>query len=145
MQISSIRRHFSACKHWFSDLAYQITLKKCVRPFVLRNKSILDTFKIRISWFCFLRVSSYLPFFQYGATNFWVCDPPKKLSVDIYLQWKTSFILYDDEVNSLKSIQRLRLIVYQMYWWNARKQSIFHTGVATLQAIFQPSSMLECC
>ena len=49
MQISSIRRHFSAYKHWFSDLAYQITLKECVRPFVFRNKSILDTFNIRIS------------------------------------------------------------------------------------------------
>ena len=56
------------------------------------------------------------------------CATPKKLSVDIYLQLKTSFILKDDEVNSLKSIQRLRLIEYQVYWWNARKQSIFHTG-----------------
>ena len=49
MQISSIRRHFSDCKHWLSDLAYQITLEKCVRLFVFRNKSIRDTFKIRIS------------------------------------------------------------------------------------------------
>ena len=37
----------------------------------------------------------------------------------------------------LKSIQKLRLIVYQVYWWNAWKQSIFHTGVAILQAIFR--------
>ena len=43
------------------------------------------------------------------------CATPKKLSVDIYLQLKTSFILKDDVVNSLKSIQRLRLIVYQVY------------------------------
>ena len=49
MQISSIRRRFSACKHWFWDLAYHVTLKKFVRPYVFRNKSILDTFKIRIS------------------------------------------------------------------------------------------------
>ena len=25
MQIRSLRRHFSACQHWFSDSAYQIT------------------------------------------------------------------------------------------------------------------------
>ena len=48
MQISSIRRHFSACKDWFLDLPnYQTTLKKCDRPVVFRKKSILDTFKIR--------------------------------------------------------------------------------------------------
>ena len=35
----------------------------------------------------------------------------------------TSFILLDDEVNFLKSNQKLRLIVNQVYWWNARKQS----------------------
>ena len=29
----------------------------------------------------------------------------QKLSIDIYLQLKTSFILLDDEVNFLKSIQ----------------------------------------
>ena len=40
---------------------------------------------------------------------------------------KTSFILQDDEVNVLKIIQKLRLIVYQVCWWNAWKQSIFHT------------------
>ena len=56
MQISSIRRHFSAYKHWFSDEAYQITLKKCVRHFAFRKKTILDTLKIRTSYFCFLRV-----------------------------------------------------------------------------------------
>ena len=65
------------------------------------------------------------------------CTTPKKLSIDIYLQLKTSFILLDDEVNFLKSTQKLRLIVYQVYLWNARKQSIFHTGVATLQVIFR--------
>ena len=60
MQISSIRHHFAACKHWFSDLAYQITLKKCVRPFVFKKKSILDTFKIRFrdSVFCEYKVIS---------------------------------------------------------------------------------------
>ena len=30
------------------------------------------------------------------------CATPQKLSVDIYHQLKTSFILWDDEVNSLK-------------------------------------------
>ena len=25
MQIRSLRRHFSACQHWFSNSAYQIT------------------------------------------------------------------------------------------------------------------------
>ena len=48
-------------------------------------------------------------------------------------------VFKDDEVNFLKSIQKLRLIVYQaqVYWLNVQKQSIFHTGVATLQAIFR--------
>ena len=40
----------------------------------------------------------------------------QKLSIDIYLQLKTSFIVLDDEVNFLKSIQKLRLIVYQLCW-----------------------------
>ena len=26
MQIKSLRRHFSACQHWFLDSAYQITI-----------------------------------------------------------------------------------------------------------------------
>ena len=90
MQISSIRRHFSACKHWFSDKAYQITLKKCVRPFVFRNKSILDTLKVRDSVFCEYKVIS--PFFNM-ARPISECVTSKKLSVDIYLQLKTSFIL----------------------------------------------------
>ena len=58
-------------------LWYQITVKKCVRPFVFRNKYILDTFKIlfRDSVFCEYKVISL--FFQYDATHFWVCDPNK--------------------------------------------------------------------
>ena len=35
----------------------------------------------------------------------------QKLSIDIYLQLKASFIHLDDEINFLKSIQKLRLIV----------------------------------
>ena len=37
MQIRSLRRHFSACQHWFSDSAYQITPNKGVKPFSSRN------------------------------------------------------------------------------------------------------------
>ena len=59
----------------------------------------------------------------------------QELIIDIYLQWKTSFILYDDGV--LKSIQKLRQIVNQVYWRNARKQSIFHTVIAAMQVIFR--------
>ena len=70
MQISSIRRHFSACKHWFSDLAYQITLKKCVRPHVFRNKSKLDTLKFVFRDSVFREYKAISPFFKYGATNF---------------------------------------------------------------------------
>ena len=33
MQIRSLRRHFSACQHWFLDSAYQITPNKDVEPF----------------------------------------------------------------------------------------------------------------
>ena len=74
---------------------------------------ILLKFVFRDSVFCEYKVIS--PFF-YMALPISECATPKKSSVDIYLQLKTSFILKDDEVNSLKSIQRLRLIVYQMYW-----------------------------
>ena len=34
MQIRPLRRHFSACKHWFSDSAYQITPNQDVNPFL---------------------------------------------------------------------------------------------------------------
>ena len=34
MQIRSLRRHFSACQHWFSDSAYQIPLIKVSNPFI---------------------------------------------------------------------------------------------------------------
>ena len=37
MQIRSLRRHFSACQHWFSDLAYQITPNQGVKPFSSQN------------------------------------------------------------------------------------------------------------
>ena len=37
MQIRSLRRHFSACQHWFSDLAYQITPNLSVKPFSSQN------------------------------------------------------------------------------------------------------------
>ena len=33
MQIRSLRRHFSACQHWFLDLAYQSTPNQCVKSF----------------------------------------------------------------------------------------------------------------
>ena len=34
MQIRSLRRHFSASQHWFSDSAYQITPNQGVKPFL---------------------------------------------------------------------------------------------------------------
>ena len=37
MQIRPLRRHFSACQHWFSDSAYQITPIQCVKPFSSQN------------------------------------------------------------------------------------------------------------
>ena len=74
---------------------------------------ILLNFVFRDSVLCEYKVIS--PFFNM-ALPISECATQKKLSVDIYLQLKTSFILKDDEVNSLKSIQRLRLIVYQVYW-----------------------------
>ena len=92
MQISSIRRHFSACKHSFSDLAYQITLKKCVRPLSseISPYLILLKFVFRDSVFCVYKVISP---FSNMALPISECATPKKLSVDIYLQLKTSFIL----------------------------------------------------
>ena len=37
MQIRPLRRHFSACQHWFSDSAYQITSNQGVKPFSSQN------------------------------------------------------------------------------------------------------------
>ena len=37
MQIRPLRRHFSACQHWFSDSAYQITPNQGVKPFSSQN------------------------------------------------------------------------------------------------------------
>ena len=37
MQIRSLKRHFSACQHWFSDSAYQITPNQGVKPFSSQN------------------------------------------------------------------------------------------------------------
>ena len=37
MQIRSLRRHFSACQHWFSDSANQITPNQDVKPFSSQN------------------------------------------------------------------------------------------------------------
>ena len=37
MQIRSLRRHFSACQHWFSDSACQITPNLGVKPFSSQN------------------------------------------------------------------------------------------------------------
>ena len=34
MKIKPLRRHFSACQHWFSDSAYQITPIKVSNPFL---------------------------------------------------------------------------------------------------------------
>ena len=88
MQISSIRRHFSAYKHWFSDLAYQITLDPLSSD--ISTYLILLKFVFRDSVFCEYKVIS--PFFNM-ALPISECATPKKLSVYIYLQLKTSFIL----------------------------------------------------
>ena len=56
------------------------------------------------------------------------CTTPKKLSVDIYVQLKTNFIPKDDEVNSLKSIQRLRLIVLLSVLVKCTKTEYFSHG-----------------
>ena len=37
MPIRLLRRHFSACQHWFSDSAYQITHNQGVKPFSSQN------------------------------------------------------------------------------------------------------------
>ena len=37
MQIRSLRRHFSACQHWFLDSAYQIIPNLGVKPFSSQN------------------------------------------------------------------------------------------------------------
>ena len=37
MQNRSLRHHFSACQHWFSDSAYQITPNQGVKPFSSQN------------------------------------------------------------------------------------------------------------
>ena len=37
MQIRSLRLHFPACQHWFSDSAYQITPNKGVKSFSSQN------------------------------------------------------------------------------------------------------------
>ena len=37
MQIRSLRRHFSACQHWFLDSAYQITPNQGAKPFSSQN------------------------------------------------------------------------------------------------------------
>ena len=37
MQIRSLRRHFSACQHWFLDSAYQIAPNQGVKPFSSQN------------------------------------------------------------------------------------------------------------
>ena len=51
-------------------------LKKCVRPLVFSNKSILDTLKL-VLVILFSASIKLSPLFQYGATNFLVCDPKK--------------------------------------------------------------------
>ena len=37
MQIRSLRRHFSASQHWFSDSANQITTNQGAKPFSSQN------------------------------------------------------------------------------------------------------------
>ena len=37
MQVRSLRRHFSACQHWFLDSAYQTTPNQGIKPFSSRN------------------------------------------------------------------------------------------------------------
>ena len=41
MQIRSLRRHFTACQHWFLDSAYQITHNQGVKPFSPRNAFLI--------------------------------------------------------------------------------------------------------
>ena len=43
MQIMPLRRHFSACQHWFSDSAYQITQIKVSNP-LLHKMPVLVNF-----------------------------------------------------------------------------------------------------
>ena len=92
MQIGSIRRYFSACKHWFSNLAYQITLRNVSDPLSseISPYLILLKFVFRDSVFCEYKVISY--FFNM-ALPISERATPQKLSVDIYLQLTTSFIL----------------------------------------------------
>ena len=37
LQIRPLRRHFSACQHWFLDSSYQITPNQGVKPFSSQN------------------------------------------------------------------------------------------------------------
>ena len=46
MQIRSLRHHFSACQHWFSDSAYKITHNQGVKPFSSQKCLYLLTFLI---------------------------------------------------------------------------------------------------
>ena len=55
-------------------------------------------------------------------------QPKQKISIDIYLQLKTSFIHKDNNVNFLKSIQKLCLIVYQVYLKCTKTEHFSHEG-----------------
>ena len=44
MQIRPLRRRFSACQHWFSDSAYQITPNQGVKPFSSQNACTCQLF-----------------------------------------------------------------------------------------------------
>ena len=44
MQIRPLRRHFSACQHWFSDSAYQITPNQGVKSFSSQNACTCSLF-----------------------------------------------------------------------------------------------------
>ena len=46
MQIISLRRHFSACQHWFLDSAYQITPQNDIKLFSSRNACTCHLFWI---------------------------------------------------------------------------------------------------
>ena len=46
MQMRSLRRHFSACQHWFLDSAYQITPNQGIKPLFFTKCLYLLTFLI---------------------------------------------------------------------------------------------------
>ena len=44
MHISSLKRPFSTCQHWFLDSAYQISPNQCVKPFSSQMPVLVNFF-----------------------------------------------------------------------------------------------------